>query len=508
MSKPQKAKLNKTIKEPSLLDALTPIIFLIIFLSLSVSVFGADAAGGPNQLALILAATIAGVIGFKNGYSWDEIQNGITHCIHSAMGSILIILSVGMLIGTWILSGTVPTLLVLGMDMLSPQWFYVSSCLLCAVVSISIGSSWSTAGTVGVGLMGISYSLGLDPAISAGAIISGAYMGDKMSPLSDSTNLAPSVAGSELFAHIRHMTWTTVPAFVISLILFTILSLNETSTVDPKEIIIIADAINGEFTTGIHLLIPMLVLFLMARAKVPALPTVLIGSFIGIIFALIFQQDAILNMVGTDHNLATPLAIFKGVWTTAFSGYQSSSANDLVNGLLSKGGMANMLNTIWLILCALSLGGVMESIGLLKKLVSCVLKNVKSAKGLIVSTLATAFSVNVITSDQSLAVVLPGRAFKQEYENRGLDPLNLSRALEDAGTVTSVLIPWNTCGAFMAVTLGVNTFDYLPYAFFNILSPIVGVICAVTLFKVIFKAKNPQQPATNTNYQEPSLSSN
>jgi NhaC family Na+:H+ antiporter len=502
MSKTKISKSNKIIKEPSLLDVLTPIFFLIIFLSLSVFIFGPDAALGPNQLTLILAAFVAGIIGYKNGYQWDDIQKGITNSIHSAMGSILIILSVGMLIGTWILSGTVPTLLVFGMEMLSPQWFYVSSCLLCAIVSISIGSSWSTAGTVGVGLMGISYSLGLDPAISAGAIISGAYMGDKMSPLSDSTNLAPSVAGSELFSHIRHMTWTTVPAFVISLVLFTILSLNETSMIDPKEIDIITQSIKGEFTIGLHLLIPMLVLFLMARAKVPALPTVLMGSFIGIIFAVVFQQEAILKMTGTDHNLSTPLAIFKGVWTTAYDGYESSTENELVRGLLSKGGMNSMLNTIWLIICALSLGGVMESVGLLKKLVSYVLKNVDSAKGLIVSTLGTAFGVNLIASDQSLAVVLPGRAFKQEYENKGLDPLNLSRALEDAGTVTSVLIPWNTCGAFMAVTLGVNTLDYMPYALFNILSPLIAIICALTLFKVIYKPKVPELSSINHSIQQ------
>jgi NhaC family Na+:H+ antiporter len=298
------------------------------------------------------------------------------------------------------------------------------------------------------------------------------------------------------------MTWTTVPAFVISLVLFTILSLNETSIIDPKEIDIIAQSIKGEFTIGLHLLIPMLVLFLMARAKVPALPTVLMGSFIGIIFAVVFQQEAILKMMGTDHNLSTPLAIFKGVWTTAYNGYESSTENELVRGLLSKGGMNSMLNTIWLIICALSLGGVMESVGLLKKLVSYVLKNVDSAKGLIVSTLGTAFGVNLIASDQSLAVVLPGRAFKQEYENKGLDPLNLSRALEDAGTVTSVLIPWNTCGAFMAVTLGVNTLDYMPYALFNILSPLIGIICALTLFKVIYKPKVPELSSINHSIQQ------
>lgn len=481
---------NRIIREVSLIDALIPITTLIILLSLSVYIFGSDASYGPNQITLVLTTVVAGLIGYKNGYTWDQIHQGITNGIHSAMGAILILLSVGMLIGSWILSGTVPTLLVLGLKILSPEWFYVSSCLVSAIVALSIGSSWSTAGTIGVGLIGVALSMGLDPAITAGAIISGAYMGDKMSPLSDSTNLAPSVAGSELFSHIRHMTWTTIPAFTISLLLFTYLGFSESVDVNTEDVINITQAIGAEFTIGIHLLIPMLVLLVLARLRMPALPSVLIGSFVGIIFAIIFQQDTILRMVGSEHDLIKPLAIFKGVWTTAFNGYASYSENEAVRELLSKGGMSSMLNPVWLIICALSLGGVMESVGILNKLVDYVLKHVESARGLIIATLGTAFGVNLIASDQYMAIVLPGRAFKNEYDKRGLDPLNLSRALEDAGTVTSVLIPWNTCGAFMTVTLGVNTFDYLPYAFFNILSPIIGVIFAMTLFKVLYKVKN------------------
>ena len=492
---------NQDTSEPSLFDCLTPILFLIILLSLSVYIFGSDSSYGPNQISLVLAASIAAAIGWKNGYQWDDIQKGISQAINTAMMAILILLSVGMLIGTWILSGTVPALLVYGLEILSPNWFYVSCCFVSAIVAISIGSSWSTAGTIGVGFIGISHSLGLDPGITAGAIISGAYMGDKMSPLSDSTNLAPSVAGSELFSHIRHMTWTTIPAFFISLILFTILGLNETANTDLEKISVITNAIENEFSIGLHLLIPLFVLLALARAKVAALPSVLIGSFVAMLFAVIFQQDTILKMVGDSHGLATPLIILKGIWITTFDGYSSSADTESVRELLSKGGMSSMLNTVWLILCALTFGGVMESVGLLKKLVHYVLKHVHSARGLIASTLATAFGVNVIASDQYMAVVLPGRAFKEEYERQGLDPLNLSRAIEDAGTVTSVLIPWNTCGAFMAVTLGVQTLDYLPYAFFNILSPIIGLICGLTLFNVIMVDKETTQLFTKPSHQ-------
>ncbi len=490
-------------KEPSLIDAITPIIILVSFLSLSVYVFESDASYGPNQVTLIVAAIVAGVIGYKNGCSWEQIHAGITNGIHSAMGAILILISVGMLIGSWILSGTVPTLLVYGLDILSPTWFYVSSCFVSAIVAISIGSSWSTAGTIGVGLIGISNSLGLDPGITAGAIISGAYMGDKMSPLSDSTNLAPSIAGSELFSHIRHMTWTTVPAFAISLVLFTILGFNQAVEVNTQEVAVIKEAIQAEFDIGAHLLIPMLVLLALARLKIPALPTVLIGSIVGFLFALIFQQETILRLVDNIDNLPTQLVLFKGIWSTAFGGYAAATDNEMVKELLSKGGMISMLNTVWLIICALTFGGVMESTKLLQKLVNYVLKNVKTARGLIISTLAAAFGTNVVASDQYMSIVLPGRAFKAEYEKQGLDPLNLSRALEDAGTVTSVLIPWNTCGAFMTATLGVNTFVYLPYAFFNILSPIIGVVFAMTLFKVLYKSKKtlaqePLSQAFNT----------
>jgi NhaC family Na+:H+ antiporter len=478
-------KVTKAPRESSYTDALIPVLTLIISLALSVYLFGSDSSFGSNQISLILATAIAASIGYKNGYTWNDIHGGMLQGIQSAMGAILILLSVGLLVGTWILSGTVPAMLIYGIELISPQWFYVTSCLASAIVALSIGSSWSTAGTVGVGLMGISLGLDLDPGIAAGAIISGAYMGDKMSPLSDSTNLAPSVAGSELFSHIRHMTWTTVPAFVLSLIIFTILGFLETPSNNEVGIQEISAAIENEFSIGLHLLLPMLILFALARAKVPALASVLIGSLSGIVFALVFQQEAILGMVDDTESLASGLAVVKGVWITTYDGYSSSNSNETVKTLLSQGGMKSMLNTIWLIMCALAFGGVMESVGLLKKLVDGVMKQVKSTQGLLVSTLFTAFGVNLVASDQYMAIVLPGRAFREEYAKRGLDPLNLSRAIEDAGTVTSVLVPWNTCGAFMAVTLGVQTFEYLPHALFNILSPLIALLFALTLFKVL-----------------------
>ena len=475
---------TSNLRAPSLLDALAPVLLLVTLLSFSVYLYGEDSSYGPNQIALVMAAIMAGVIGHKNGHSWTSIENGMLHGIQVAMGAILILMTVGMLIGTWILSGTVPAMLIYGLEIVSPEWFYPASCLVSAIVALAIGSSWSTAGTIGVGLMGICISLGLDPAITAGAIVSGAYMGDKMSPLSETTNLAPSVAGSELFDHIRHMTWTTLPAFALALVIFTFLGLSEDVTADTTQISVITDAIKAEFDINIFLLIPMLVLFMLARAKVPALVSILIGAIVGLIFALIFQQDAILKMAG-DNNLSHGFALLKGIWTTTFDGYKATSDIAAVKDLLSKGGMSSMLVTTWLITCALAFGGIMESVGLLAKFVSYIVSRVETARGLILATLGAGFATNLIASDQYMAVVLPGRMFREEYERRGLHPLNLSRALEDTGTVTSVLIPWNTCGAYFTATLGVSTFAYAPYALFNIISPLIAVFLAVIAFKIL-----------------------
>lgn len=492
--------MSREVKQPSIVDAFIPIVFLITMLGLSVYLFGEDSSYGPNQIALVFAASVAGLIAWKNGMTWEMLQEGLTSGIQMAMGAILILFCVGMLIGSWILSGTVPTMITFGVQLLSPDFFYPATCLVSAIVAISIGSSWSTAGTVGVAFIGIATAMGLDPAITAGAVISGAYMGDKLSPLSDTTNLAPAVAGTELFGHIKHMLWTTVPAFTLSLIIFFFLGMDNESPLSGDKIATTVDALASEFTIAWYMLIPMAVLLFMANRKIPALPTVVTGAMVGVVFAIIFQGDAIRQMAGdasvTDA-MHPVLITLKGSWQVLFDGYQGNTGVESVDELISRGGMSSMNNTVWLIISAMAFGGMMEKAGLIKRLVGAILSNVHSVRGLLASTLGTAFSINVLASDQYMAIVMSGRMYKQEYKDRGLGARNLSRAIEDAGTVTSALIPWNTCGAFMAGTLGVATLDYLPYALFNILSPIVALVSAMFLFKVIFKTPEAEAKARN-----------
>ena len=461
---------ERDLRAPSLLQAIIPVLFLIGLLAASVYLYGPDSSYGANQIALLLAAGLAAIIGVYNRITWDEIQEGIVNGISISLGAIMILLAVGALIGTWILSGTVPTMIQYGLAFLSPAFFYPAACLLCAVTALTTGSSWTTAGTIGVALIGVAQGLGLDPAITAGAVISGAYFGDKLSPLSDTTNLAPATAGSELFAHIRHMLWTTIPSMAIALIVFSIIALGSTTEAAPTDsVMMISSEIDKHFVTGWHLLIPMLVVFALAVKRFPAFPTIMIGALLGAVFAIVFQAETVLTSVGESEH-SRFVTLISGAWTALFSGFKLESGVAAIDELLSRGGMASMLNTVWLVFCAMTFGAVMERCGLLERLIRSVLAMAKSTASLITATLATSIGTNVLAADQFIAIVLPGRLYKPEYERRGLDEVNLSRALEDAGTLTSPLIPWNTCGAFMAGTLGVATFDYLPYAFFNLRS--------------------------------------
>jgi NhaC family Na+:H+ antiporter len=379
----------------------------------------------------------------------------------------------------------VPTLVDYGLRLMQPSYFYPASCFVCAIVALVIGSSWTVAGTLGVSLMGVAGGLGMSPAITAGAIISGAYFGDKMSPLSETTNMAPAAAGAELFAHVRHMVWTTAPSILLALVGFTIIGLSAAvPTANDRGLADLAAGLNAQFALGPHLLLPLLVVFALAIKRFPAYPTILIGALLGAVFAVIFQPDQVVRLAAQP-DLARPLALLAGAWTSLYDGFKLSGDNLALNQLLSRGGMANMLNTIWLVLCAMSFGAVMERTGLLERLIRSVLLLAKSVGALISTTLATALGVNILCADQYLAIVLPGRIFRPEYERRGLAPENLSRALEDAGTVTSPLVPWNACGAYMAATLGVATLDYLPYALFNLINPLMAVVLAWMGFKIL-----------------------
>lgn len=469
-------------KSPTMFDALTPIFVLALLLFSAVFYFGDNASSGPNQIALLASMGIAIIIGLKNGFSWHSIEQSIVKGISLSLGAILILLSVGALIGTWLLSGTVPTMIYYGLQILDPTWFYAASCIICGVVAMSIGSSWTTAATIGVALLGISQGLGLSPEITAGAVISGAYFGDKISPLSETTNLAPAVAGSELFAHIRYMLWTTVPSIITAIILFVILGLNEATVVSDNSIFELNNQLESQFNLTLLNLVPLVVLLFLAIKKVPAFPAVCIGAITGAIWAVFFQQELILQLALEGSSVTT--ANITVIWTAFFDGVTIETSNAELNNLLSGGGMSSMLNTIWLIICAMSFGAVLEHLGMLRKFVSVILSTAKSTGGLITSTVATCISTNIITADQYMAIVMPGRMYKEEYERRKLAPVVLSRTLEDAGTITSPLIPWNTCGAYMYSVLLVNPLDYIFYCFFNLINPILAIIYGYMGFKI------------------------
>ncbi|WP_417665213.1 Na+/H+ antiporter NhaC [Pseudidiomarina sp.] len=475
---------NTTLEQrtPTILQASLPLIALIIMLGLSVFLFGEDSSYGPNQIALWIAAGVAIAIGFYNKFSWADIEDGIKEGISVALGALLIILAVGSLIGTWLLAGTVPSMIYFGLELLNPSWFYAASALICAIISLAIGSSWTTAATIGVALMGVAAGMDLSPAITAGAVVSGAYFGDKMSPLSDTTNLAPAVAGSELFSHIRYMAYTAGPAFIITLIIFLILGFNADSSVSLLELEKMQLELRNTFNIGWIMLVPLLVLLYLAATRKPALPTVFFGALLGGAWAVIFQPEMITKIAGGDESV---VGTAKVIWGALSDGVTIETGSEDLDQLLSGGGMSSMLNTVWLILSAMTFGAIMEKLGLLQRLIAGLLGYVKSIGSLIGATLFTCFGANILTADQYMAIVLPGRMYREEFERRGLDPRVLSRTLEDSATLTSALIPWNTCGAFMMGALGVSPWIYAPFAFFNWLTPLIALTYAYTGFRIL-----------------------
>ena len=473
---------SSTFQTPSVLQACIPITVLILLLSLSVSLFGEDSSYGPNQIALCVGAATAALIGWKNGRSWLEIEESIIYGITVAIKPLLILFCVGSLIGSWIMSGTVPTMIYYSLLILDPSIFYSASCIICALIALSIGSSWTVAGTVGIALIGAAAGMGMSLEITAGAIISGSYFGDKMSPLSETTNLAPAVAGTDLFGHIGHMVWTTFPSMVIALILFTIIGLNIDTSNTSSNLEVTLQLLSANFSINAFMLLPVIILLIMANRKFPPIPTILAGVIIGILVALIFQRGAISSLSGATES--NGLMLFKGIWMTLFDGFVLNSGNDTLDNLMTRGGMSSMLSTVWLVLCAMVFGGVMEKTGILQRIVDYALSFARDTGSLIATTIATCIGANIITSDQYISVVLPGRMYKLEYQSRKLDPRVLSRTLEDAGTITSPLIPWNTCGAYMSATLGVATLAYLPFCFFNIINPFVALMYGFFNIKV------------------------
>jgi len=465
--------------------ALLPLLLLICLLALSVGLFSDNSSYGPNQIALLLAAGVAGLVGLRLGLHWSDIEHAMVEGITLALKACLILLAVGSLIGSWMLAGTAPAVIYFGLGILDPAWFYPAALLICALVSLSIGSSWTTAGTVGLALIGIAQIMDLSTAATAGAVISGAYFGDKMSPLSDTTNLSPAMVGVDLFVHIRHMAWTTGPSVVIALFLFAVMGLNAKAGQAPaSEINAARDLLEQNFTIGIPTLLPLVLLLALAMRKVPAFPAISIGALAGCVVALIWQPDLVRHFGDPDGSLSAWAASAKGLLMALADGFSIETGDTSLDELLSRGGMSSMLNTIWLIMSAMCFGGVMERTGLLQRIVDALMKGVRGTGSLITTTVLTCIGMNIIAADQYIAIVLPGRMYRLEFERRGLAPQNLSRTLEDAGTMTSALVPWNTCGAFMAATLGVPTLSYLPYAFVNLLNPITAIIYGITNFTI------------------------
>lgn len=466
-------------REPTLIESLIPILFLIVLLSINVSIFGDAALDGSNQIVLILTAAVATLVALRLGQTWDDIQDGIVKSISSAMASILILLMIGSLAGTWLLSGIVPAMIYYGLQILNPTIFLVAACIVCSIVSIATGSSWTTAATVGIALIGIGKALGISEGLIAGAILSGAYFGDKMSPLSDTTNLAPAMAGTDLFTHIRYMTITTVPSIILALIIFLFLGFSQNDGGSIEQTRTILQAIDDQFyISGWLFIVPIVVVILIIK-KVPALPSLLIGTLLGVIFALIFQPHLV-DLVGGEASFS----YFIGIMKSMYGDIAITTSNEMVNELLTSGGMSGMLGTIWLILSAMIFGGVMEGAGMLKVIAGAIISKVNSVGSLVSSTVGTCLFFNITASDQYLAIVVPGRMYADIYREKGLAAENLSRSLEDSGTVTSVLIPWNTCGAYHSTVLGVGTLTYLPYCFFNIISPLMTIIVAYAGFKI------------------------
>lgn len=456
-----------------MLLSLAPIALLVLLLSASVALFGSDASYGPNQVALITASAATMLVGWRRGMSWQAIQEGMVGAITVSIMPMMILLSVGALIGSWIISGTVPGMIYYGVQLLDPGFFYAASALICALASLSLGSSWTVAGTLGIGLMGIATTYSLSPAITAGAVISGAYFGDKLSPLSDTTNLAAAAVGVDLFEHIKNMLWTTLPAFIAALVIFSFIDSEGAAT--PENIAEIRTALASHFAISPWVLSPLALMLALIYFRVPAYPAILICTLSGTLYAAAFQTDVVRALALTTHP-DSPAPLIQGLWMALFSGYQSPEAMGELSKLLDKGGLASMLNTIFLILTAMTFGGMLDSTGILRQLLDQVLRGVKRTGDLILATVGGGFITNVLAADQFLAITLPGRLFTPAYDDRGLNRLSLSRTLEDSATLTSVLIPWNTCGAFMAATLGVATFEYAPYALFNLICPVLAVV--------------------------------
>jgi len=465
----------------SLSAAMIPVVLLVLLLAVNVSIFGDDALSGSNQFILLIGAAIAALVGYRNQINHKTMIEKVADNVQSVTGALLILLFVGALAGTWLASGIIPAMIYYGLQIIHPAVFLPACIIICSIISIATGSSWTTSATVGIALIGIGKAMGIDVGMVAGAVISGAYFGDKLSPLSDTTNLAPAMAGTDLFTHIRYMTNTTVPSILITLLVFSILGVFQ-ETAAQADLGNLLEAIEMRFTiNGWLFIVPLVVIGLIVKKR-PPLVALFIGTLLGALFALVFQPDIILLM--SQETTPSLAASYKGILNAITIATEVPTSNPLLNDLFTSGGMEGMLGTIWLIVCAMVFGGIMEAIGALQAISNALLNWAKNTFQLFASTVASCLAINLTASDQYLAIVIPGKMFAKAYKDRDLAPENLSRTLEDSGTVTSVLIPWNTCGAYQSGVLGVGVAEYFVYAIFNWLSPIMTLIFAAFKIKI------------------------
>lgn len=468
-------------RELNIWEALIPVFALVAMLAYNVYVYGSDALSGSNQFVLLLGGAVAAVVGVFNKVTFGQMLEEVSENIKSTASAIIILLMVGALAGTWLISGIIPTMIYYGLQVLNPTIFLAACVIICAIISVATGSSWTTSATVGIALIGIGQALGVHLGMTAGAILSGAYFGDKISPMSDTTNLAPAMAGTDLFTHIKYMLYTTVPTLIVTLIVFVVIGLNIDTTGSASTEGILT-ALNSAINVSPWLfLVPVLVIILIIK-KTPPLVALLAGTLLGALAALIFQPTVVANIGGgTSLNFTTG---YKGIMDAITVETAIPTDNEALKGLFSSGGMTSMLNTVWLILCAMVFGGIMDAIGALSAISNALLKLFHTTFGLFASTVASCLALNLTASDQYLAIVVPGKMYAQAYKDKGLAPENLSRTLEDSGTVTSVLVPWNTCGAYHSGVLGVDTMHYAGYAVFNWLSPFMTLLFAAFRIKI------------------------
>ena len=466
---------------PSPLLSLVPILILVAMLAVTIHLFGSDALAGGSQVCLLTASAICVLIGM-GGYkrTWKEFEDAITKNIAGIGTALLILLLIGALSGAWMVCGVVPTLIYYGIQIIDPNFFLVSTCVICAIVSVMTGSSWTTIATIGIALLGIGKALGFEEGWIAGAIVSGAYFGDKVSPLSDTTVLASSTVGTPLFTHIKYLLLTTVPSMLITLIIFTIagLSFESPSNIQIAEF---TQALGDKFHISIWLMIVPIVTGVMIAKRVPSIITLFLSAMLAIVFAFIFQPELLLEISGTGEGV---MSLVKGGMNTLFGSTSLDAGNAEINDLISTRGMSGMMDTIWLIICAMCFGGAMTAGGMLASITSVFVRFTKKCVSLVSSTVATGLFMNLTTADQYISIILTGNMFKDIYKKNGYDSRLLGRTVEDSVTVTSPLIPWNSCGMTQSTVLGVSTFVYFPYCFFNYISPLMSIFMAAIGYKI------------------------